>query len=100
MSGHALPRLLVRTRRRKPRGPAWKRAFVWLCLWLILLAYSLIFGFLLTAAGDALFAVAAYWALGWWPANPEGAEPTLGQLRAQIWVARCGFVLVVLGIFA
>ncbi len=100
MNGVALPRIRVRTRRRKPRGPEWRRQFRWLA-WAMTLAVACVFaGLVFTATGMALQAVAHLRELRRWPCDPEARPATVAQAQTDMLLMAGGFGFCVAEIVA
>lgn len=96
--GLTLPRLLARSRRRKPRGPEWKRTAKWCAAWLVLLALNGVLGHFASAAGCAVFFSLEWRNLHRWPCDPEAAALTMEEARRGCLMAMLGLALMVVGI--
>lgn len=99
MSGFAIPRVRVRARRRKPRGPEWWWRFAWLAAACFMLVTLVLAGALVTAAGMALLAIVDVRLLRRWPCDPEGPRGTWADTRTDVALACAALALFVVGVF-
>jgi hypothetical protein len=95
--GFALPRIRARSRRRKPRGPQWRRKAAWCCLWLVLTSANLMSGHALVAAGMAVLFAVDWRELHRAPCDPEAAPLTLREELAHTAVGFAAVALALVG---
>lgn len=97
--GFALPRIRVRSRRRKPRGPQWRRKAAWCCAWLVLIAANLLSANCWSAIGAAVFFVVDWRELHHAPCDPDAKPLTLRERERHLAMCACGLALMVAGNF-
>ncbi len=97
--GFTLPRLLTRSRRRKPRGPEWKRQAVWVAVWMLLLALNILAGAPWSAAGAAILLACEWQELHRWPCEPEASPLTLTERKRGVAWRAAALALMLVGIF-
>ncbi len=95
--GHVLPRLRVRFRRRKPRGPEWWRAFRMLCAGLPITAAHIVVGAVVCAAATALLAFTYARDLRRWPCDREGRAYTEAEASALIVIVKAAVIIYIVG---
>ena len=96
--GFALPRLRVRSRRRKPRGPWWRYTAAFCCVWLVLIAVNLLVGNPWSAAGAAIFFTVDWRDLHRAPCDPEARPLTIREEAHGVGLCMLGLALCVVGI--
>lgn len=98
--GFALPRLRIRSRRRKPRGPEWKRTAAWCCFCLFNMAFAALLGAALTAIGWALAFSIEWRELHRWPCDPEATALSIREVLCHRAVSVLAVALMFIGIFS
>ncbi len=97
--GVTLPRLRTRSRRRKPRGPEWKRQAALCAVWIFLLALYVFTALPWSAAGSVVFLACDWQLLHRWPCDPDASPLTLTERKRGIAWRVAGLALLTIGIF-